>query len=425
MGSYCSIQFDDLEVLSAKSVVPDSFCALFQESDRVLRHSHDLDGEDAKPDVLYEVPRTLMLDRLSLLGCTAAVIRYAYEEWRQREIVDRREGDLDEHGKAEIAALSALTFDEWQRRVPQILRTRYSDTEPVDIVDRNMREQDSSFSWLWFDGYGTHLNIRALLDACSDVDKVSLDVSDLIGSGYLEEDVAVCAARRDGARFTLRPLAPTVILAEGSSDIRILQRSLMVLFPDKRDYFSFFNHAELNVDGGAPYLVKFLKAFAAARAPLQIVAIFDNDATGLQMYRQAARLYLPRNMMVLCLPDIELAREYPTVGPQGAHTVNVNGLAGSIELYLGRRALTKDGALRRVRWGGYIVSEGIYQGEVEGKGEVEAAFLAEIESYPTADAARAAYPELVAVWQAVFAAVEATAEMAQRENLLIRDDNIW
>jgi hypothetical protein len=199
------------------------------------------------------------------------------KKWRQREIVDRREGNLDEHDKAEIAALSALTLDEWQRRVPQILRTRYSDTGPVDIVDWNMREQDSSLSWLWFDGYGTHLNIRALLDACSGVDKVFLDVSDLIGSGYLAEDVAVCAARRDGAWFALRPLAPTVILAEGSSDIRILQRSLMVLFPDKRDYFSFFNHAELNVDGGAPYLVKFLKAFAAARAPLQIVAIFDND----------------------------------------------------------------------------------------------------------------------------------------------------
>jgi hypothetical protein len=48
-----------------------------------------------------------------------------------------------------------------------------------------------------------------------------------------------------------------------------------------QDYFSFFNHAELSVDGGAVYLVKFLKAFAAARAPLRIVAVFDNDTAGL------------------------------------------------------------------------------------------------------------------------------------------------
>jgi hypothetical protein len=89
MGSYCAIQFDDLEVCSAKSVVPDSFCALFQESDHVLRPSRDLDGEDAKPDVLYETSRTLMLDRLSLLGCTPVVIRDAFEEMASAR--DRRQ----------------------------------------------------------------------------------------------------------------------------------------------------------------------------------------------------------------------------------------------------------------------------------------------------------------------------------------------
>jgi hypothetical protein len=66
-----------------------------------------------------------------------------------------------------------------------------------------------------------------------------------------------------------------VILAEGSSDIEILRKSLASLHPSRKTIFSFFDHRELSVDGGTSYLVKFLKAFAAARAALQIVAVFD------------------------------------------------------------------------------------------------------------------------------------------------------
>jgi hypothetical protein len=62
MGSYCEIYFDKLEVCGAKSVVPDYFCALFQESDRMVRPSEDEDDEG--PHVVYEAGRTVVLSRL-------------------------------------------------------------------------------------------------------------------------------------------------------------------------------------------------------------------------------------------------------------------------------------------------------------------------------------------------------------------------
>ena len=173
---------------------------------------------------------------------------------------------------------------------------------------------------------------------------VSLDVSDLKVGGYLEEDVALCASRRSSNGVQPPGLAPTVIMAEGSSDIRIFQRSLEALFPERQDYFSFFNHSELNVDGGANYLIKFLKAFGAARVPLRLVAIFDNDAAGIQAFHQAKRLGLPRSMIVLRLPDTDLARAYPTVGPQGNHIVDVNGLRGQ------HRALSRRGGALEERY---------------------------------------------------------------------------
>ena len=245
--------------------------------------------------------------------------------------------------------------------------------------------------------------------------KVTLDISDLIYGGWLDADECVCQGRRSENVATMEPLAPTVILAEGRSDIGVLKRSLSSLFPERQEYFCFFEHAELSVDGGAAYLVKFLKAFAAARVPLRLVAIFDNDTVGLRAHRQAQHVGLPENVIVLRLPDIDIAREYPTVGPQGFHTVDVNGQAASIELYLGRAALTNNGQLRRVRWTNYEKAADSYQGEVESKDDVKRSFFRDLDAYVRSSDARDAFPELAKVWATIFAAVEESAEAVQRK----------
>jgi len=416
MGSYCTIYFDDIDVWAAKTVVPDEWCAMFQESDRLVRNSPDPEDEDSA--VVYEAVREVVLARLSLLGCTAPVARERLITWleAQRATWDEyRSEEGGEWAEGQAEALRTLTPEIWYARVAQVLATQYTEDEPFDEIDRLMREEEDSP--LWFDGYGSLLSLRALLDACPDVRTVTLDISDLIGGGWLSEDERVCEARRKDSGLEPRPLAPTVILAEGSSDIRVLQRSLPVLFPEWQDYFSFFNHDELEkkVDGGANYLVKFLTAFAAARAPFRVVAVFDNDTAGVQAYDQASALGLPDNIIVVRLPDIGLARAYPTVGPQGHHIVDVNGKAASIELYLGREALMIDGELRPVRWKGYVQAADAYQGEVTGKSEVERAFLRALPTFSSPVEARAAFPELVSVWEEIYGVVERSAEMAQRK----------
>ena len=55
--------------------------------------------------------------------------------------------------------------------------------------------------------------------------------------------------------------------------------------------------------------------------------------------------------------------------------MDVNGIAGSIELYLGRDVLTVgDGSLREVQWTGYDHGLRQYQGEVLGKSDIHSAF---------------------------------------------------
>ena len=374
------------------------------------------EGDDSL-EVVYETTKDVVLARLALMGCTSQIARERLSRW----ITDERAywEEVAECGEANWAentteAIRKFTSEEWYTRVPLVLARRYTREDPIDAIDRHMR--DHADSWLWFDGHDSLVGFRALLDANPQMEKVTLDISDLIGGGWLEADEGVCKRHQNDDILRTVPLVPTVVLAEGRSDINILKRSLSILFPERQDYFSFFEHAELNVDGGAAYLVKFLKAFAAARAPLRLVAIFDNDTAGRQAHRQAQDLGLPDNMILLRLPDTDLAGAYPTIGPQGFHSVDVNGKAASIELYLGRIALTVNGQLRRVRWTGYDKAANAYQGEVEAKDDIKQHFFRELDSLSLSTDAQEAFPELVDVWNAIFAAVELSAEAAQRKN---------
>ena len=414
MGSYCTVYFDNVDVCNAKSAVPDEFCALFQESDRLVRTSRY--DDNGNPEIVYETTRKVVLDRLNLFGITSQVAH----EWLSLSIkrkqstwegyASRADGDWAVETANE---LRNLTADDWYARVPQVLATRRTREEYIDEIDRLLHGFEEFLPW-----FGEHdflVGFRAILDAHPHVKKVTLDISDLVYGGWVDADERICHGYRSRVAVGLGPLAPIIVLAEGRSDVSVLKRSLSILFPERQEYFSFFEHAELSVDGGVGYLVKFLKAFAAAQVPLRIVAIFDNDTIGLQALRQAQLLDLPANMILMKLPDIDIAREYPTVGPQGFHSVDVNGRAASIELYLGQAALTTGGQLRRVRWTGYNKAADAYQGEVESKEDVKRRFFRDLNAQGSSSDAREAFPELVEVWERVFAVVRQSAGAVQRE----------
>ena len=154
---------------------------------------------------------------------------------------------------------------------------------------------------------------------------------------------------------------------------------------------------------GCNFLLKFLKAVAAARTPVKIVALFDNDAAGRLELEKIKGLALPSNIRALCLPEIELARSYPTVGPQGAHTMDVNGDAVGIELFMGKHNLCDEkGELFPIRWTQYYSGAQSYQGEVSEKERVQKAFYADIALTDDASAALERFPELDILWRAIF-----------------------
>src|SRR5947209_3631733 len=70
-----------------------------------------------------------------------------------------------------------------------------------------------------------------------------------------------------------------------------------------------------------------------------------------------------------------MLRKYPTIGPNGLAALEVNGLAGSIELYLGEDVLRgASSTLTPVQWQGYSGTLKQYQGEVIRKATLQTAF---------------------------------------------------
>ena len=409
MVSACVLYVDDVELTEQKRFVPDTLSSLFQESDRV--ESIDTQGE---PAVDYRAKRRSVLKRLDMMGCTTALAESRFREWREEEIRWREE-DLEPPGlgsgreeDVELRALRALSWDKWRRRVPGVLQTLYDHERYTDETDLRMKDDDPP--WLWFDGLDSLISLRAIIDAADNVQTVALDVGPLITGGWIDRTTPVCARKTRILPASGQPSGATIVLAEGGSDIDVLKASLPVFHPDLAEFFTFLDHSEFKVDGGADYVVKFLKAFAAAQVPANIVAAFDNDAAGLAAYKRALALDLPCNIACIHLPDIDLGRSYPTIGPQGCHRVDINGRACGIELYLGRAALSANGDLRPVRWGGSVSD--VYQGAVDDKRAVRDTFLAAMCSQPVD--LDCDYPEMVLLWQSILEAAARTAEAAQR-----------
>lgn len=130
-----------------------------------------------------------------------------------------------------------------------------------------------------------------------------------------------------------------------------------------------------NSAGGASALVHTIKSFIGSKISNRIIAIFDNDTAARAEIRNLTKIPIPTSMKILTYPSLEVAKNYPTIGPNGtAETTDINGLACSIECYLGIDVITRDGKLVPVRWKALNESLGQYQGEILYKKKLQDTF---------------------------------------------------
>jgi HEPN/Toprim N-terminal domain 1 len=345
--------------------------------------------------IYYTASIESIRDRLELQGYTVRNCCRLFEEWRTLEIrcleargADNSDGATPQSAEqqrfntliresrlADLQRLRELSVDNWLENVRYIVENHLTSKDADSHRDSYLGKmlEWSDHGWYGYGGPDPLVAIRLAIEVFPSADAVVYDLTDLVLQECVEEDGDPIERLIDWSTGEYHSLGRVIILTEGRTDANILKRALDLLFPHVAGYFSFMDFAEYG--GGAGQLANLVRAFAGAGIVNRVVAIFDNDAAALAAMQTLRKTSLPKHIVAMRLPDMPMLTSYPTLGPNGPSLMNINGMAASIELYLGADVLQLDsGNFAAIQWTGYERSIGKYQGELVSKQEVQERF---------------------------------------------------
>jgi hypothetical protein len=399
MGSYGQLYVAGYPVFPEKSRVASIVMTMFRETDKrafnrkcternQIEWGHaDWNVDEVEQVVEYSATVAHVRDRLRIMGFTLSHAesdflssKLAYvAELREMAAYMETQGDL---WGEEISLLETSSFRDFLNAFSEILK---SGVHPVYFVERTptasrlakyvMSKEESSY---WgFPCSDIRCFFRALIEVVPEDSFVMQDVTDLVAGGYYSETDAVCELALNELKGTYPANSRIIVLTEGVTDSEVLKASLDLLYPHLSGYYSFMDLA-VRAPGGAGSLVQVVKSFAGAGIENRTIAIFDNDAAGHAAISFLRDFRLPANVRVMHYPDISLASCYPTWGPNGMATQDINGKACSIELYFGRDVLTNGRNLTPVQWKGFDEKVKRYQGEIQEKDRLKTKFFEKV-----------------------------------------------
>lgn len=406
MSSSGILKIGDLELSSSRNCVDPALMWVFRSDDRRIqwvdnrerdllaryvddRYLDEFHEHNPYRILKYECPAAIVSDRLDLKGFTYETAKLIFQARLDAEI-EQRESWRDSYPGSRdetLLELRSLTVYDWILGINRIRKDglmgyRWEDLDPNDpqlLVLRRMLRDSSGLYGFPGDYYSDRDSLlhafRIIVEQMPNNEPVTYDLTDLDAGGWIDADDDLVGST-DGLLYTESWLTePIIVLTEGDTDRRILERSLALLYPHLADYFRFFQHSVTRSGGGAGQLTNLVRAFAALEVRQRIVALFDNDIAAKESLSTLDCGELPSNIAVIHYPDCTTGQCYPTLGPTGCSRMNVNGLAAGIELYLGRDVLTdENGRLSPVQWTGYSTKLGAYQGEILGKRNIQEKF---------------------------------------------------
>jgi hypothetical protein len=345
-------------------------------------------------------PSAIVRRRLQIQGYTREFCARAWSVGRDRQI-DTYEGIRDK-GYSEAVTdsldeMKALSLEGWL----QLMRDAHAH-EPRTFGGRHNPWNYRSLLEVPHDPFVQLI----LLDEAIGPATIWMDCSSLYG----DEDVDILPphqlAAAEAAEAAAYPSGKIIVLTEGRSDTRIISASLGTFYPEYADAYQFIDFEEFRIEGGASIVARMVKVLAGARVQNRLIALFDNDAAGVEAYKSLRDVKFPGSVRLMHLPDTALARSYPTLGPGGLQRMDVNGAGAPIELYLGRSALTgDDGKLRPIRWSQWNRNVERYHGVVQDKEAVASAFSRSlVDASPKS--LRKKFPEMDLLLNNIFSAFE-------------------
>ena len=409
MASYAELTAGTLLLATTRNGIDPTLMWLFRESDKFVEEidrsnparlgkyiiEEAIDSFDEQNPFVcigYRCPASHIKDRLELKGYTRRIAESAFAECLKNEIGARNRrselfpsisGLFDET----MGVLNSLTCETWlaalkRISVEKLTAQRLDDLSEDDSDLPKLRYMLRQSSGMYgFPGEGADLFwlfLRLAIEVMPPDEPFEYDISDLVDAGWIDEAVDLVSAAEGGLHSDLQLAQSVIVLTEGETDRRYLYRSLNLLWPHLAEYFHFFEFTLRKggrIGGGAGELVNLVRALASANVRHRILALFDNDTAAKAALSNLDLSGLPENIAVRVFPDIVLAKNYPARGPTGTSWMDVNGWAGSLELYLGKEVLEGfDGNLSPVQWTGFNSKLNAYQGEVLDKNGIQKRF---------------------------------------------------
>jgi hypothetical protein len=367
--NYASIYMHRVEVFTWYEEVDPTFLFLFTSQDRHRRAPSD-NQKESDEIVRWTATAAVLRDRLDVLGIGREVVEPAFnagvEHWLQRS---RSSSQTSIYSRDRIALLDNITLSAWAELLAQeVASARQGDRK----VSSHPRSIVALFE-VWED-FDPRLIVSAILLACSPEEEITLYLSEFLGGDWVESHSDPQIAAIEHFSSSLVNGNPPVVITEGSTDANFLQATIRIRYPHLQSFIKFFDFAD-GAEGSASAGVRTLKSFAAAGISNRVVLLLDNDTAARDALRALKGVTLPTHYSILHYPDTDLASRYPTLGPSGLSEMDVNGLAGSIELYLGVDVLTQpDGKLSPVQWTSYVEGMKAYQGKVLHKTDIQKRF---------------------------------------------------
>lgn len=394
MGTEITLDVAGLTLTYSKNFVGMDHGMLFQEKDRQREISDQIDydwhhenHEDPAP-MEMAFSRTLkdVVPRLELLGFTLDHARRDYarqvELWREE-----RESLRDEKDPQEFDALSFEEFCAFATAHPieslddsfssdagkkgeRKTKGRFSDEKVTDRIPRLYDQNDTTWSERSYFGslvaiIHPYSALRILAQNSENLEgKVLWQYGPLIDAGWAKTSDFIAGARRTQT---------FLIATEGSSDSHILSHAFELLKPEVADFFRFIDVSEGHPFSGTGNLRKFAEGLAKIDVHNQAIFLFDNDAEGFEAHQKVLSLNLPPNMHSMLLPDLDVFRTFPALGPDGVKVADINNRAAAIECYLDLSMGNYQPP--KVVWTNYKKDLGVYQGALEFKESYVKRFL--------------------------------------------------
>ncbi|WP_373228924.1 HEPN/Toprim-associated domain-containing protein [Cohnella sp.] len=383
MGSYASLFISSFEAYSCKSYISPTLMTLFRESDRKQLSWTDGDGENRESFKYINRVGSIKL-RLDIMGFNLA------------NTIDEFTSKNDSHFYISYSVddvwneilYENYSFDNWLKALKSIVNAQQyyfelkESMKPNDdpILYHILNEHEDGNSLFGFKCYDIRYVIRGVLELFNDDEQFYIDFSELIDAGYYSEEDKICELSLQNLADDYIANEKIIILSEGSSDITIIKRTMEYLYPDIVGFYSFMDFYQSNASGSASSLVAYIKAFIGSGIRNRIIALFDNDTAADEAISALNKINVPSNIRVLRYPYLEHCNEYPTIGPHGIGFTNINGLACSVEMYLGCDMLVNNDLdyptkLIPVQWKGYSQGLKKYQGEILNKEKLHKKYI--------------------------------------------------